>query len=220
MKKAFTLAEVLITLGIIGVVAAMTIPTLVQRYKEIRTISTLKESQSILSQAIKMATNEYGDPDGWELGYNARENDAKIIADKLRPFIKLALDCGTLDLKGNCCPNKVYKRLNGGNWQTYYDRKEYYKVKLMNGSSVWWRSASNYENNMQDNYQFVIFIDTNGTAQPNTWGRDLFAFNVYNSSLRPIGSPYDNYNGTCKLSSNGIGCAYYVLTQNNMNYLR
>lgn len=72
---------------------------------------------------------------------------------------------------------------------------------------------------MQDKYQFVIFIDTNGTTQPNTWGRDLFAFNVYNSSLRPIGSPYDAYKDTCKLSLSGVGCAYYVSTQNNMNYL-
>ena len=37
-RAAFTLAEVLITLGIIGVVAAMTIPTLITSYKEKQTV--------------------------------------------------------------------------------------------------------------------------------------------------------------------------------------
>ena len=43
MKKAFTLAEVLITLGIIGVVAAMTMPSLIQNYKERETVSKVKK---------------------------------------------------------------------------------------------------------------------------------------------------------------------------------
>ena len=44
IKFAFTLAEVLITLGIIGVVAAMTIPTLMQKYYEKQTVAKLKET--------------------------------------------------------------------------------------------------------------------------------------------------------------------------------
>ena len=48
MKKGFTLAEVLITLGIIGVVAALTLPSLIQNYKEKATVTAVKESYSIL----------------------------------------------------------------------------------------------------------------------------------------------------------------------------
>ena len=65
--KAFTLAEVLITLGIIGVVAAMTIPTLIQNSFEKKVVSQLKETQSIISQTVRMAEEEYGDIEGWEL---------------------------------------------------------------------------------------------------------------------------------------------------------
>ena len=218
MKKAFTLAAVLITLGIIGIVAAMTIPTLIQRYREIRTISILKETQSIFSQALKMATNEYGDVDGWGLKYSSNPNDAVIIADKLRPYIKIAVDCGTTDLNGNCV-SKAYKSLNGVDWVSYHSSTSYYKVKLMNGSSIWWRSANDGETASSLDYQFVIFIDTNGASLPNTWGKDLFSFYVYSNSLKPLGDPYDEYKNTCKLSSTGVGCTYYVLTQNNMNYL-
>ena len=52
-KSAFTLAEVLITLGIIGVVAAMTITTLLAKYQEKQTVTKLKQTYSILSQAIR-----------------------------------------------------------------------------------------------------------------------------------------------------------------------
>ncbi len=66
-KVAFTLAEVLITLGIIGVVAAMTIPSLVQKYKEKQRVTQLKKAYSVLNQAFLMAVNDYGTPDEWEL---------------------------------------------------------------------------------------------------------------------------------------------------------
>ena len=54
-KFAFTLAEVLITLGIIGVVAAMTLPTLIQNYRKQQTTTQLKATYSILSQAFEHA---------------------------------------------------------------------------------------------------------------------------------------------------------------------
>ena len=46
--KAFTLSEVLITLGIIGIIAAMTLPSLVGRYQEKVTVTRLKKYYSIL----------------------------------------------------------------------------------------------------------------------------------------------------------------------------
>ena len=59
-KKAFTLAEVLITLGIIGVVAAMTMPTLMANYRKSVVENKLKASYSIISNAVKMAEVENG----------------------------------------------------------------------------------------------------------------------------------------------------------------
>lgn len=112
-EKAFTLAEVLITLGIIGVVAAITIPGLKNNYFEKRTVSQLRGMQSILTQAIKMSEEEYGEVESWGLS-GANAQSAAIIAERLRPFIKIAVDCGTADPKGNCVPNVSYKRLNGG----------------------------------------------------------------------------------------------------------
>ena len=65
-KSGFTLAEVLITLGIIGVVAAMTIPTLIERYKEQELVTRWFKFYSLLQQAIKLAEEEYGDHTTWK----------------------------------------------------------------------------------------------------------------------------------------------------------
>lgn len=66
MKKAFTLAEVLITLGIIGVVAALTIPSLIQGNKIKETETRLKKFYSISNEAIKLSEVENGTHKNWD----------------------------------------------------------------------------------------------------------------------------------------------------------
>lgn len=60
MKKGFTLAEVLITLGIIGVVAAMTVPSLISSANRIKFKSGFKKYVSLLSQTAQMSSEKYG----------------------------------------------------------------------------------------------------------------------------------------------------------------
>ena len=62
---AFTLAEVLITLGIIGVVASMTLPTVVQKYRNQVVETRLKKFYTVFNQAIRLAEVEYGDKKDW-----------------------------------------------------------------------------------------------------------------------------------------------------------
>lgn len=59
-KGAFTLAEVLITLGIIGVVAALTLPSLIQKYQEQVLENQLKKMYSTISQGIQKAMADDG----------------------------------------------------------------------------------------------------------------------------------------------------------------
>ena len=64
-KIGFTLAEVLITIGIIGIVAAMTIPMLISGYKKSVVVSSLQKNLSLFSQAVKLAEAKYGFTDEW-----------------------------------------------------------------------------------------------------------------------------------------------------------
>lgn len=93
MKKlnAFTLAEVLITLGVIGVVSAMTMPILIQKHNEQVTITKLKKFYSVMSQAQQQAIAEYGDVENWDWVSDEDNNNAniKIWFDKyFAPYLK------------------------------------------------------------------------------------------------------------------------------------
>ena len=65
-QKGFTLAEVLITLGIIGTVTALTLPALIQNHKKSETTARLKKFYSIMSQAVLMSENDNGSIEDWE----------------------------------------------------------------------------------------------------------------------------------------------------------
>lgn len=64
-RKGFTLAEVLITLGIIGVVAALTIPTLVQKVNNRDVEIKLKKFYTTINEARKFAEAEFGNDRVW-----------------------------------------------------------------------------------------------------------------------------------------------------------
>lgn len=66
MLQAFTLAEVLITLGIVGIVAAITLPSLIQDYQISANINRLKNTYSILSQAVKASEADNGFVYEWD----------------------------------------------------------------------------------------------------------------------------------------------------------
>lgn len=85
--SAFTLAEVLITLGIIGVVAALTIPSLVQNHKKHEVETKLAKFYSVMNQAVRSAEIDYGDKMYWEkfeVKY-AVDNDGNIDKTKKVP---------------------------------------------------------------------------------------------------------------------------------------
>lgn len=88
-KRGFTLAEVLITLGIIGVVAAMTIPTLMSTFAKQRTETQLKAFYSRINQTIKMSIADNGDPDGWveEKAYSYNEQ-VDFLKQYIFPYMK------------------------------------------------------------------------------------------------------------------------------------
>ncbi len=88
-RFGFTLAEVLITLGIIGVVAAMTIPTLMSTFAKQRTETQLKAFYSRINQTIKMSIADNGDPDGWieEKSYSYDEQ-VDFLKQYIFPYMK------------------------------------------------------------------------------------------------------------------------------------
>ncbi len=81
-RCAFTLAEVLITLGIIGIVAAITIPTIVSKYRKQVVETRLEHFYTTVNQAMLLAENEHGGK------YDYRVGD-ELYEDWLKPYIKI-----------------------------------------------------------------------------------------------------------------------------------
>ncbi len=105
--NAFTLAEVLITLGIIGVVAAVTMPTLISNYKKHVVETRLKQEVSLIQNAVRMAEAKHGFTNEWpncsvtEEGndnfvYECTEN---ILKTYLAPELKILKICKRNDFE-------------------------------------------------------------------------------------------------------------------------
>ena len=94
-RLGFMLAEVLITLGIIGVVAALTLPVLIQNYQKKATATSVKKAYSELNQIIESAKADYGDPSGWS--YYEQANLAEWVQTYIEPYVKVVghKSCGT-----------------------------------------------------------------------------------------------------------------------------
>lgn len=227
-RFAFTLAEVLITLGLIGIVAAMTIPTLTQRYREKVLINRLKDTYSIFSQAYKLAVNEYDSPEGWDIGEKASHDGAVKVYNYFKPFLKLGQDCG----EEYGCFASSYSTFSGVEYGfAPYGHPLYARGVLMNGVAFAFASAGSgcsvYDEPQYGDYCAMLYIDVNGYDLPNKTGIDYFGFIITPTGVVPLGRPDDKGLGngyTCtykgKNSGNGTGCTAYVLKKGNMDYLR
>lgn len=223
-KIAFTLAEVLITLGIIGVVAAMTIPSLIQSYKEKATVTAVKQSYSIFAQALKMVTIDNPDLSALtDSSLSAKEN-SQIMFKEISKHIKKVKSC---DVDKKCMGNTYYLNLNNekvSNWDTY---NNLVTGVLANGTSFWILSLPASISG-EETYAGQIGIDINGNKRPNKFGVDFFwfTFNKNGELFAGRGEGTGGIYGNCELSpsnsnwSNGYGCSEWIITHGNMDYLK
>ena len=227
-QAAFTLAEVLITLGIIGVVAAMTLPTLINNYKKKETVSKLKKVYAILSNTTMMAVAEHGDTSAWELGNNLNWQTSKAFAEKyVIPYLKVAKVCENNNTS-DC--NYPISKLNGQSFNNYESFAPSYRFYLVDGTFVC-VAGNRFYANSHDKLVQIIF-DINGPKNPNIVGKDVFFLeyfikpNVNNITARghegkmlPANLDYQSRNtilGTgnidfCNKTKEGKGCLAVIL---------
>lgn len=119
IKKAFTLSEVLITLGIIGVVAAITLPTLVANYKEKVFVVSAKKNYSVLTNAINKWNEENG-AIGDASAFWFSETTDEGLTFQLAKYLNTAKVCTYAKLRecGGGYDIMQYKKINDGNGNT------------------------------------------------------------------------------------------------------
>ena len=224
-KAAFTLAEVLITLGIIGVVSALTMPSLIQSYKEKVTVTKLEKAYSFLNQAYKRISDEYGEPQDWpgvEYAGNASASAASAHRDLYAQYVSCKKFKG--QIYGTVDTTKKIKALNGELYTYIY----YFPSFTNNDGTVFqFSSLRNCGGYVLSTGKLTacsmggdILVDINGYEKgPNQLGKDIFAFVTAQTGVYPAGMIGSYTEGDCNLNGRGISCSEYVLREKNMKYL-
>lgn len=214
-KIAFTLAEVLITLGIIGVVAAMTMPSLIQEHREKATVARLKKVYSTLNNAMLLSVNEYGPLSDWGLVPGDVDNSgSSLIAERLKENMISVKDCKSA---GGCFGEDTYKTLGTANEAFSGAANNFATFVLSDGVSVaiWAAQPGSGD----------IMVDVNGKKGPNTTGKDAFWFGIKDTSIVPYGikdeHPYTFENCINPIGAyyTSRGCTAWVIFNENMDYL-
>ena len=189
--NAFTLAEVLITLGIIGVVAALTLPSLISKHQRKTVAVKAKKAYSELYQAVKMSEAKNGDMKDWNFSFssNSIENTKQFVDTYIAPYYSSLKLCSTGNgNKKNTCGAVVSN--GGANYTT------------ANGTGISFVISANTP-------KVPTIVDTNGGKGPNIIGTDYFYFSITDGKVLPAGW-YDGitredilngYNYSCKKTS-------------------
>ena len=170
-ESAFTMAEVLITLGIIGIVAAMTIPGLIKNYQERQFKTAYKKVYSEISQAFQEALLNEEFTRTTKFSAEATTEEFNILKSKF----KVMLDCGNQQIdrcwkKGDTLCGGSCSSGNSADGIDMDDGapRENDSLCFIDGGGQSWCTYHYNEN--------IFLVDTNGRANPNIFGRDRWMF--------------------------------------------
>lgn len=222
-KYGFTLAEVLITISIIGIVAMMTIPNLIFEYRRSTSIAKLKKIYSTLQQVILRSTADNG---GYSYVSFSDGNTQSMIDwydHHLKPNLKVQKDC--IDVSGCWHNSGVTKQLNGDTaiWDS--------GTKGIGSNIIVFKTLDNVMVNLDGasaediktlfgvNIKapgLVVHVDVNGNDGPNVIGRDIFVFIYNNLIFVPAGynASTDEVNQDCSKDGRGYYCFSFILRNN------
>lgn len=233
-RLAFTLAEVLITLGIIGVVASITMPSLITNIKNKGYVEKLKKAYSLISQTTYLVSQDVGiEPKYWSYSKytDGDENDTlnHDILNAYKKHLKVVGDYtnGYNDYEYSNRNKKVsYRYLNGdSNAHSFYATGGMYHctyvVQLADGTTLGFSFSNNKRGGVlwtliQKNINLAFVVDINGTDKPNQIGRDIFWFYLdTDGKILPYGG---SDTSDCAAMGKGYSCAYKIITEGKMDY--
>lgn len=164
LRPAFTLAEVLITLGIIGTIAALTIPTLVKEYQKQQTVTQLQKVYSTINQAIKMSELENGSISTWPIPAANIDEYNNWWNTYIIPYFSVIQNCGST--VSPCLSQKfTYLDATEISWSTGYTN-----ILLKDGVGV--------HTGAIDSNEADIYFDLNASKRPNIMGKDIFMITI------------------------------------------
>ena len=218
--KGFTLAEVLTTLGIIGVVAAMTIPTLMAKIQEISYKSQYKKIFSELNQALRLLEEDDSSP-----LLLCKSMDDKCFRDQFVKKIKISHICNEAipnkcQVKSKYLNNteQVLKTNVNGKWPAFMALRGYsVKFRYHYNNCVTYDELDKV-NNLNGNLNSCgwVQVDVNGLSGPNQVGKDII-FLVLMQNGFATRFYTDNPINDCKKGT-GISCSSLYINGGGLNF--
>ena len=225
-KSAFTLAETLIVMGIIGVVAALTLPNLNSSTGDKEKIVKVKKIYQNLSDAIGRAEAVYGPINEWTI----TKNEGSIVnvlnpssVERITEFLKISKNCAIASNQG-CFNQSGVNYANGTIWKKIDELACYYKFILADGSSV----AVGPDDvigglgETLDRGILNFYVDIDGPNKgASTLGKDIFYFKVANNTNYLAPNSYTNFASyLTELKKQGATASGWIINCDNMDYLK
>lgn len=218
MRLGFTLSEVLITISIIGIVAALTLPSLIQNHQKKTLEAQFKKAYAVIENVnLQMINNDIAPYDE----YIADRNESKINK-QINDFVSFTNGAKICDAHYSKCNtgkffnlNRAYKTLDNKN-NAHIDADAYTKktINMPDGITIWVGDATWAPNR--------YYVDTNGTGKgPNRLGYDLFSFIINKNNTISPQKDKDIYNRCSFIlpahnkAYLGFGCAAYAAANEN-----
>lgn len=173
---AFTLAETLITLGIIGIVAAMTIPTIMVNYQKQVTVTQLQKNYSALTEAVKLSIIDNGEISNWVFPVTISNADmTNFLNTYIYPYLQNIKNCPLLK---NCSTVDRYNL----KYEVIFDNTSVNPAVLLNDGTLLWGVAGLPNNRLWT----WIYIDINGDKYPNILGKDVFILDFSPNNIKML----------------------------------
>lgn len=225
-KIAFTLAEVLITLGIIGIVAAITIPTLISNHQKREIETKLKEDFSIFNQVNKMMI--YNDV---SFDFAAADGSTQVLRNwldiNLFPYLKVARICNEPEKGCWGSDNMATRNLNGSKFDDCHKGRGgcgsgFVSFVMNNGTMVTVDVGNNtqlrnlYGIDSNAETCLKMYVDVNGNKKPNKFGIDIFLMTFTEDGFVPAGysKSINELKDNCSPQKSGSWCMARVKNSN------
>ncbi len=218
-KFAFTLAEVLITLAIIGVVAVLTVPTLVNNYQKKLTLVRLQKAYNTLSNVFKLSSIENGSPNTWNW-----DNPQDILKNNLGKYLRVSKYYDSSDDKTPLCHEKQITSYQGYTY-AWLDNSiittpfmdSNYSLLTQDGICI---GLNKYLQSDTSTRTYRVYVDINSSINgPNIAGKDLFFFYIdeQTGAFSALGDIETYESATSKnachrdASHGGLFCAFKIM---------
>lgn len=215
LKKGFTLAELLIAMVVIGVIAAVTIAIVVGNAQKTQFVSGLQKASNVFTNVANRSQVQGVAMDTWDYSLDVGEFTNRY----LRNYFNIIKDCNTSEAG---CFAESYKKIDGSDATSETTGGDFYKFILSDGVSVGVKLESTGDETCTATNPSVcarIIVDVNGLKTPNQWGKDVFEFNILGNlnTIVPAGSfeSYDadlnkwTFNETSVIDANCLSSGEY-----------